>query len=302
MNSTNYVPFMKFKGLFISLSVFLILTTFYFAVTKGINFGVDFKGGIKMVYQFEEDVGDGRIRDALEPLQLGDFQVVRYGKPEEKTYLIKAKSGENSDVGSLVTARLVETMGRATQLSEETVGPKVGSELRERGILAMLLTWVFMLIYVGFRFDFLFAPGAVIALIHDVLIGFGFFIFFGKEVNLPILAAALTLIGYSVNDTIVTYDRVRENLRKLPSSLPLADLVNRSIHETMRRTIFTSLTTLFVMIVVFFVGGAVLHDFAFFMVVGVVAGTYSTIFIATPSYLLFARWFPHRGMLRSSKR
>lgn len=292
--------FMKLKWYFISVSVVLGILSLYFMIERGLNLGVDFKGGIKLVHHFKEPTSDGKIRDLIESLNLGDVQVVRFGDESDNSFLIKIKQQEGRDVVKEITGKLTGELGEDgfTLLSEESVGAKVGADLRKRGFFAMGLTWLLMLIYIGWRFDFLFAPGAVVALLHDVIIGLGFFVFFGKEFNLPILAAVLTLIGYSINDTVIIFDRIRENLKKLPSALPLADLINRSVNETLSRTIITSLTVLFAMIVLFLFGGGVIHDFAFFMIVGAIVGSYSTIFIASPVYLAFNRLFPHRGLVR----
>lgn len=296
----NRIPVMKMKWHFMSVSLVLVSASLFFILVKGFNFGVDFRGGVKLVYKFNEPLGDEKIRSILKPLEMGDVQVVQFGEEKEKSFLVKVKYQEGRDSAGEITKVLEADPSSqgATLLSEEMVGPKVGADLRKRGTFAILLTWVLMLIYIGWRFDFLFAPGAVVALLHDVIIGLGFFAFFGKEVNLSILAAVLTLIGYSVNDTIIIYDRVRENLKKLPASIPLEDLVTQSVNETLSRTIVTSLTVLFAMVILFLLGGGVIHDFAFFMIVGVIVGSYSTIFIASPVYLGLNRLFPHKGLVR----
>lgn len=298
------IPFMRTRGYFVFLSVLYILVALYFMAVKGFNFGVDFKGGIKLVYEFSEPTSDGSLREKLESLHLGEIQVVRFGSASANSFLIKVKHQEGRELASEITLQLTSSFGadRVKLLSEESVGPKVGAELRTRGLWAMVITWFLILIYIGFRFDFLFAPGAVVALIHDVIVPLGFFSFFHKEINLPILAAFLTIIGYSINDTIVIYDRIRENLKKLPSSMPLPDIIDRSLTETLSRTIVTSLTVFFAMGILFYLGGAVLHDFAFCMLMGVVSGTYSTIFMASPVYLLLHRLFPGTGMSRGGKR
>lgn len=298
---------MRFKWIFISISLVLVLGSLFFIAMHGMNFGVDFKGGIKLVYQFQTSpddrlLGDENIRTLLEPLGLGDTQIVRFGKESDNSFLIKTKFQENRDVQKEITSFLGKELGqeKVILLSEESVGPRVGADLRKRGTFAIVLTWILILIYIGWRFDFLFAPGAVVALLHDVIVALGFFTLFHKEFSLSILAAVLTLIGYSVNDTIVIYDRVRENLRKLPVSVPLADLVNVSVNETLSRSIITSLTVLFAMIILFIFGGGVIHDFAFFMIVGVIAGSYSTIFIASPVYLALHKLFPKKGIVRGT--
>jgi preprotein translocase subunit SecF len=267
---------------------------------KGINFGTDFTGGTKVMVRFPADVTEPDIRVAMDDLGLGDVPVVRFGDLDSRhnEYMVRVKDMPNRDVGKMLSGAFDKKFGagKAEILGQEFVGPKVGKDLKKKGLLAITLTCALILIYVGFRFDFLFAPGAIIALIHDVTISVGFFAFFGKEFNLPILAAVLTILGYSVNDTIVIYDRVRENIGRLPKNLALKDVVNVSITETMGRTIVTSLTVLLVVVVLFVIGGGVLHDFAFCLIVGVIFGSYSTVFIASPVYLLMQRLFPHKGL------
>jgi preprotein translocase subunit SecF len=295
-------PFMEKKGLFIFISLIVVSVSVFFILQRGFNFGVDFKGGEKLVYQFLDETGEAPIREALTPLDLGDIQIVQFGRKKEKSFLVKVKYHADREVTREVTQALRNSFGaeKIQLLSEETVGPRVGAELRRRGVFAIVLTWVLILIYIGLRFDFLFSPGAVMALIHDIIITVGFFTYFNKEINLPILAAALTIIGYSINDTIVVYDRIRENLKKLPSHIPMENLVSISLNETLSRTLVTSITLLFAVVVLFFLGGGVLHDFAFCMIIGVVVGTYSSIFIASPVYLACYKLFPGKSMVRSS--
>lgn len=296
------VPFMAMILPTVSVSVILILASIYFIVAKGFNFGVDFEGGAKIAFQFAEDLGESDVRGAVESLDAGEIQIVRFGQAEEKSFLVKVRHIEGRNMSQELKDKVQNKWPSTTVLSEETVGPKVGNELRKRGIFAVAVTWLLIIIYVGVRFDFLFSPGALIALFHDIIITAGFFVFLDKEVNLPILAAALTIIGYSINDTIIVFDRIRENLKKLPESIPLRALVDISLNETLSRTIVTSLTVLFAVLVLFFLGGGVLHDFAFCMIIGVVVGTYSSIFIASPIYLLFNHLFPSKAMARGNTR
>ena len=295
-------PFLNYKWHFMAVSVFFFVASLYLLFTKGLNYGVDFLGGIKLVYQFSGDLNEGNIRGQIEGLGLGDVQVVSFGESSKRQFLIKTKAIDGRNVTDEITSKLKTLDAQAELVSEENVGPKVGAELRKRGVFAVVLTWVLILVYVGIRFDFLFAPGAIVALIHDIVIPIGFFALLGKEFNLPILAALLTITGYSVNDTIVIYDRVRENLKKLPASIPLTQVINQSLTETLSRTIVTSLTVFFVLLVVFLIGGPVLHDFAFCMLLGIVFGSYSTIFIASPVYLGLQKIFPHHGLQRHSKK
>ncbi|MDO8518727.1 MAG: protein translocase subunit SecF [Deltaproteobacteria bacterium] len=297
-NEKYVFPFMRLKWVFIAISVAFIVASIGLVIGKGLNFGVDFKGGIKLVYQFTRPIGDGEIRGMLGLKGFPDADVIRFGGEAENRYLVKTKFIADRNVSQEILAALQALDPGASLISEENVGPKVGAELRRRGIFAIILAWILILVYIGIRFDFLFAPGGIVALIHDVTIPIGFFALFGKEVNLPILAASLTIIGFSINDTVVIFDRIRENLRKMPASVPLARLIDISLTETLSRTIVTSLTVLFVVVILFLFGGGVIHDFAFFMIVGVFFGSYSTLFIASPIYLGLQKMFPHHGMGR----
>lgn len=292
-------PFMKYKWPFILISVFFMAFSVQQIMTKGFNYGVDFIGGSKLVYEFDAGIEAQQIRDVMESLNMGDVQVIEFGVNAEKPqYMFRAKYLEGKDVPKLIDAALMEKFGsdKIHMLSEEMVGPKVGEDLQRKGVLSIVFTCVLILVYVGFRFDFLFAPGGVIALVHDVLISAGFFAFLGKEFNLPILAALLTILGYSINDTVVIYDRIRENVAKLPKRTSVADIIDISLTETMSRTIVTSLTVLMVVVVLFYLGGGVLHDFAFCLIIGVIFGSYSSIFIASPVYVFLHKFFPHYGI------
>jgi preprotein translocase subunit SecF len=293
------IPFMKIKWLFILASLFFIAMSGYEIIYNGLNFGVDFLGGTKLIYKFDASANIKEIRTAVNELKIGDVQVIKFGNnPSQNQFMMRAKYVKDVDVAKLVHDQLVKAFGadKITQLSEEVVGPKVGQDLQKKGMLSILFTCALILIYIGFRFDFLFSPGAIFALMHDVIISVGFFAYFGKEFNLPILAALLTIIGYSINDTIVIYDRIRENIKKFPKNTPASDVINVSITETIRRTLVTSLTSLLVVTTLFVLGGGVLHDFAFCLIVGISFGTYSSIFIASPIYILLHRLFPKHGI------
>ena len=293
------LPFMKFKWVFIGVSLLFVLLSAYEIAVNGINFGVDFKGGTKLLYRFSDSVSTGDIRSVVSELGLGDVQVIQFGSdPAAGEYMLRAKYVEGKDVAKIVTAALTGKFGvdRIDVLSQEVVGPKVGADMQKKGFLSVLLACVLILVYIGFRFDFLFSPGAIVALIHDITISLGFFAFFGKEFNLPILAALLTILGYSINDTIVIYDRIRENITRLPKKTPTVDVINVSVTETLPRTVVTSLTTFGVVVILFYLGGGVLHDFAFCLMIGVVFGTYSSTFIASPVYLFLQKLFPNMGI------
>lgn len=293
MSTRWHIPFMKYRLLFAGISAVAVLGSFVVIGIRGFNYGIDFKGGAKLEYRFDRDVSEGEIRDIVSGLNLGDVSVVRFGDASERRMSIKVElPEEHADIAPMITNALAQTYGDGSALleQEETVGPRVGSELRRKAWLTILFSWALMLVYIGYRFDFVFAPGAVVALVHDVAITLGLFALLGKEVNLSILAALLTLIGFSINDTIVIFDRIRENRRDI-SPETVSDVVNSSINSTLSRTIITSLTVFFVVVVLFFKGGGTLHDFAFALIIGVIVGSYSTIFVASPLYIeLYRRW------------
>ncbi len=260
---------------------------------NGLNYGIDFGGGIKLIYTFNQTLKDGEIEGLL--LDSGiDAMVQRYGDKASNQFSIKAKQTEATledsvaKISSILMAKYGETGAKLEQ--QETVGPKVGKELKRKGQLAMFFTLIAMLIYIGVRFDFYFAPGAIVALVHDVIVVMGFLTFFNKEYNLSILAAILTIVGYSVNDTIIVYDRIREHAKKITVNT-IDDIVNQSINETLSRTIITSATVLIVVIILFISGGGIIHDFAFCFIIGAITGSYSSIFIASPIYIwLYKNW------------
>lgn len=294
MQPKRNIPFIKYQMIPITVSIILVIMGLITMMTKGLNYGIDFKGGAKLVYQFQEPVSESQIRDVLKGLNLPNAEVVRYGEASDNRMAIKVeKAEEHAALGGEITTALEKKwgLGKVALQEEETVGPKVGKELRKKAWLAVIFAVILMLIYIGYRFDFLFAPGAVVALVHDVIITVGIFAFLGKEFNLTILAALLTLVGYSINDTIIVFDRIRENTHSI-SRDTIKDVVNNSLNQTLSRTMITSLTTIFVLVVIFIKGGGSLHDFAFALIIGIVVGTYSSVFIASPCYISLYRMWP----------
>jgi preprotein translocase subunit SecF len=275
---------MIFSGLLLLLSLGLV-------AGKGLNFGIDFTGGTLVEVKFKEAPAIADIREALAPAGFGQAIIQEFGAPEE--ILIRVQNRDGSD-SSKISTDILDALGTGLGADSvemrrvEFVGPQVGEELAEAGILAVLFAMLAILVYVTFRFKLRFAIGADAALLHDVTLVVGIFALTGKEFTLPVVAAILTVIGYSLNDTIVVFDRIRENFesnrkRKNPDSE--VDVVNRSINQTLARTLMTSLTTLLVVFSLFFFGGEVIHDFAFALIVGIVVGTYSSIYIASPVML-----------------
>lgn len=290
---TNF-PFIKYQTLFVGLSFLLFFAAIFVMATKGFNYGIDFKGGAKLTYRFAIATHENEVRKALEDTAFSEASVVRFGEPAENRMSVKvALPEEHTKIGESITAALEKKFGpgQVTLEQEETVGPRVGKEMRKKAWLTIIFSWAMMLIYIGYRFDFYYGPGAVLSLVHDTVITMGIFALLGKEVNLTILAAILTLIGYSINDTIVVFDRIREN-RSLITRETINDVVNGSINSTLSRTVITSLSLFFVVIVIFLKGGGTLHDFAFTMIIGVVIGTYSSIFVASPFYILLYKQWP----------
>ena len=287
------IPFMKNKRYLIALSIIITMAGLVVMAKNGLNYGIDFRGGVKILYTFGAPLNDGDIEKVMADEGI-EAVVQRYGDKAANQFSVKTKQTETTleDTVTKMTSILNQKYGGENVKLEqqETVGPKVGQELRRKGQLAILATLIAMLVYIGIRFDFYFAPGAVIALIHDVVVVMGFLAFFNKEYNLSILAALLTIVGYSINDTIIVYDRIREHARKINVNT-IDDIVNQSVNETLSRTIVTSTTVLIVVIILFISGGGIIHDFAFCFIIGAITGSYSSIFIASPVYIwLYKNW------------
>lgn len=289
------IPFMKNQVCLIVISIILTLGSLILIARHGLKFGIDFTGGIKLQYKFANPVDSGELNRVLSSAFKEKFVIQQFGAQSENSYAIDFEKPETSIEGfsEKVTQSFNQAMpgNSASLLKEEAVGPKAGEELRRKGELAVIITWILILVYIGFRFDFYFSPGAIIALIHDLIITLGIFALSGREISLTVLAAFLTLLGYSVNDTIIVYDRVRENSKKY-KSMSISDLVNLSINETLSRTIVTSVVVFFVVFVLYLMGQGDIKDFAFAMIVGVITGTYSSIFIASPVYIYLKKKFP----------
>jgi len=276
----------NFFNLYKRMNIFsLILVTLSIIVIsfKGLNFGVDFKGGTLIELRTEnKNVIISEIRQSLIKMQLGDISVKRFGSQND--YLIKIQSSEknNENFIEIIKNSLSADLGSAINFRRvENVGPKVSAELLQDGLLAITLSLAAMLVYIWIRFEWQFSLGAIIALVHDIIITVGLFSFLFYEINLSIIAAVLTIVGYSMNDTVVIFDRIRENLKKY-TKLPILDISNNSTNQTLSRTLITSITTLLALFSIYFFGGAILKGFSFAMIVGVIVGTYSSIFVATP--------------------
>jgi preprotein translocase subunit SecF len=284
MAKTNidYVGKFKLAG---ALSLLLVIGTIVGYFTKGINYGVDFRGGVEVQVKFKNKVELGALREILNENKVPMSQLQSIGDESQNEFLLKLESDKadlnavSNQVGSVLSSKFGE--GSYEILKNDIVGPKAGAELRNSAFKALAWAILAIMIYLALRFDYKFAPGAIAALIHDVTIIIGAFILTQKEFSLQIVAALLAIIGYSVNDTVVIYDRVRE-IEVAHPNLSTIETINRALNETMSRTIITSLTVLGVSLVMLFMGGSVIHDFFFAMTIGVVLGVYSTIFIAIP--------------------
>ena len=282
-NFKSDIQFINYFRLFNFVSLILILISVGFIFYKGLNFGVDFKGGTLIELRVENtEIGIGDVRQSFIQMNLGDVNVKKFGKGND--YLIKFEQTDKNKedfIENIKTQLSKNLTGNFSFRRVENVGPKVSGELLKSGLIAIVLSLSAMLIYIWIRFEWQFSLGAIIALIHDVIITIGFFSILEFEINLSIVAAVLTIVGYSMNDTVVIFDRVRENLKKY-SSKSINEISNLSINETLSRTIITSSTTLLALLSIFFFGGKILHGFSFAMILGVIFGTYSSIFIANP--------------------
>ncbi len=289
---TKKIPFNNFYKLFNIVSFILIILSIFLLLFKGLNFGVDFKGGTLIELRTtDKSIKISNIRDSLSQINLGDVTVKKFGSEED--YLIKFEKKNFNDPNfiSEIKKKLSSSLGNGFEFRRvENVGPKVSSELLRSGIIAIGLSLIAMLIYIWIRFEWQFSLGAIIALFHDVIITLGIFSLLSLEINLSIVAAVLTIVGYSMNDTVVIFDRVRENLKKY-SDIKIFELTNISINETLSRTVITSATTLLALFSIFFFGGEILKGFSFAMILGVFFGTYSSIYIANP-ILVFLKVSP----------
>jgi len=233
------------------------------------------------------------VRKALTPLKLAEARIQSISSEKGTEYLIRvpATSESGKDITQLIQNTLKDTFGKdkVDIRRAEMVGAAVSKDIKMKGFLSLFYAWIGIVIYVWFRFEFSFSIGALVAIIHDVVIVLGVFALLGKEINLTIVAAILTIIGFSVNDTVVVFDRIRENIKKKSGSFDFLTVINESISQTLSRTILTSFTVFIVVVALFFLGGTVIHDFAFAMIIGVVVGTYSSIFIASPIMAMLHR-------------
>lgn len=277
------------RGAFILSAALILIGLVSLGMQGGPKLGIDFQGGILLQVQFERPIAAESIRETLAEMGLADAEIQHFGNGREAIIRTKGEGGEDLTGDILSALNEAHPDNRADVRRQELVGPKVGGELRRKATLAILYALIGILIYISLRFEFKFAVGAVAALVHDVLITLGMFSLTGRELSLPVIAAFLTVVGYSLNDTIVIYDRIREDRRKLYGK-SFVEIVNTSLNESLSRTVVTSLTTLLVVLCLFFFGGEVIKDFAFALMVGVIVGTYSSLYVASP---LVVEWQVH---------
>ncbi len=273
------IAFNKYYNQFNILSVSLVIVSLLFLIFKGLNFGIDFKGGTLIELRSNDNkINVSSLRDNLSQMNLGDVSVKKFGNDTD--FLIKFENNENKNVIEEIKKNLDKSFGNNFNFRRvENVGPKVSAELLRSGVIAISVALALMLIYIWIRFEWQFSLGAILALFHDVIVTLGLFSLLGLEINLSIIAAVLTIVGYSMNDTVVIFDRVRENLRKY-ADIKIFELTNISINETLSRTLITSITTLLALLSIFFFGGEILKGFSLAMIFGVIFGTYSSIYIA----------------------
>ena len=277
------ISFNKYYNFFSTLSSFLIIISLLSLIFKGLNFGVDFKGGTLIeIRTSKNNANISMIRDSFKQMNLGNVNVKQFGNETDFIVKFEKKNSNDSEFIKNIKSKLSSSIGDDFSFRRvENVGPKVSSELLKSGIIAIALSLAAMLFYIWIRFEWQFSIGAILALFHDVIITLGLFSLLNLEINLSIVAAILTIVGYSMNDTVVIYDRVRENLKKY-SDIKIFELSNISINETLSRTIITSATTLLALLSIYIFGGEILKGFSFAMILGVIFGTYSSIYIANP--------------------
>ncbi len=286
------IQFIPRKVLFFAFSVLLAAASVGLYLTKGLNYGIDFQGGIVIEVRTQGPADIGAMRSTLSGLGLGEVALQEFGAPDDVLIRVQKQEGGDAAQQAAVEA-LKQVLGTEVEYRRtEFVGPKVSEELFIDGVMAVGFAIIAILVYIWFRFEWQFGLGAVIALVHDVVSTIGLFALLGLEFNLSTVAAILTIAGYSINDTVVVYDRVRENLRKY-KKMEIPMLLNNSINETLSRTVITSVTTLLALLALYFLGGEVLRGFALAMIWGVIIGTYSSICLAVPL-------LPHLGVTRGS--
>jgi len=281
------IPFTRFMKPAVILSLAVILASVAVVIAKGgLNYGIDFVGGTVVEVQFKSPVRIAEVREALAAADLAGAEIKHFGTDAEVLITTERSSTAVEGVEAEVRAGLDTKWAGQYEINRlEMVGPKVGADLRRKALWSLIASWAIMLVYITWRFEFKFALGGIIALVHDVVISVGIFTMVGRTFSLTVLAAVLTIVGFSINDTIVVYDRIRELLRR-ESKRSFAEIIDLAVNQTLSRTILTSLTVFVVLAILFALGGEIIRDFSFILLVGVITGTYSSIFVASPILLL----------------
>ena len=280
------INFLSFKNIFLGLSILFVLISFLSTWIIGLNFGIDFRGGVLLELRSKNGIANiSELRSSLDKFNLGEVTIQEFGKPSDALVRIQKQEGDEKSQDTKINKVKEDLILKYDIRRTEFVGPTVGEELKRNGFWAVVVALFGILLYIWFRFEWQFALSAILALFHDVITTIGLFVFTGLEFNLSTVAAVLTIAGYSVNDTVVVFDRVRENLRK-SKSINQSSIINKSLNDTLSRTITTSVTTLLALLAIYFVGGEVISDFTLAMIWGVMIGTYSSIFVAS-AFLTF---------------
>lgn len=278
----THINFLSKIATFLTISIMLVILSIGTIFFKGLNFGIDFNGGT--IIEVQKIIGNADVsemRERLSSLDIGNTQLQEFGKETDLLIRVEQNSDQEGSQQAIIK-KITETIQSDYEIRRiEVVGPKVSGELIQKGITAVIASIVCVLIYIWFRFEWQFGVGAIVALIHDIVITIGVFSLFQLEFNLSIIAALLTIVGYSLNDTVVIYDRIREELRKY-KKMPILELINQALNQTLSRTLMTSITTLIALLSLYLFGGEVIRGFTFAMIWGVLIGTYSSIFIASP--------------------
>ncbi len=291
----NFVGKM-YSFFYFSLAV-ILLSIIYLTVRGGPIMGIDFAGGTSVQIKFHQATTIDKIRSSLKAINLENSIIQQVGVQGENEYLLRTElsTSDLKGIQDQIADAIVAVYGKNSfdMRKIEMVGPKAGKDLRQKGLLAICLAFLGMLLYITWRYEFRYALGGILALVHDVIVSVAIFTLFQREFTLTVIAALLTIIGFSINDTVVVFDRIRENVRKSPKQ-NLGEVINASINQTLSRTILTSLTVFIVVVALYFFGGTVINDFAFVMIIGVIFGTYSSIFIASPLVLVWEKYLPSK--------
>ena len=282
VKSNININFLGKSKLFFAISGALIIISLILIFTKGFNYGIDFAGGTVVQVKFEQAPDLNKIRASFKGLDLGEMVIQTFGESDHILVRVEKTGKDLKETANIIQAKLKEIAGGKITIERvEQVGPQVGSQLKNKATMAVIYSLVGILIYVSIRFEFIFSLGAVLALFHDVIITLGIFSLMGKEISLPIIAALLTIVGYSLNDTIVVFDRIREKLKNSATKSDIMSVMNASINETLSRTLLTSGTTLLAVVSLYIFGGEVINGFSFALLIGIVVGTYSSIGVAS---------------------